>query len=74
MSPRHIYNSEGRWVAFVVDGDVFSRSGDLIARVVNRCEIYGLDGSLLGTLAEDGHSQSLQATLLSFVDLEPFGV
>jgi hypothetical protein len=74
MGPKHIYNSEGRWLAFIVDGDIFNRSGDLIARVVNHCEIYGLDGSLMGTIAEDGHSQSLQATLHSIVDLEPFGV
>ena len=74
MSPRHIYDSEGRWVAFIVDGDMFDCSGDLIARIVNRRDVYSLNGSLLGTIKEDGHFQSLQPAFLSFAELEPFGI
>ena len=61
MQPRHIYDTEGRWVAFVVNGDVFDRSGDLIARLNHRQEILGLDGDALGVVTEHGHYLSVMA-------------
>jgi hypothetical protein len=54
MSPRHIYNHEGFWVAFVVGDQVFSCGGDLMGHLVDNHEIYGRDGSRLGTLTQDG--------------------
>ena len=62
MSPRHIYDKEGYWIAFVVDGDVFDRSGDWLGHLVNDQEIYGVDGHYLGMLTEDGRLVLSQAS------------
>lgn len=69
MSPRHIYNAEGYWVAFVVDGDVFDRSGDWLGHLVNGQEIYGVDGEHLGTLTEDGRLLSSQTSVWTSISL-----
>jgi hypothetical protein len=55
MSPRHIYNRDGYWVAFIVGDDVFDRFGDPLGCLVNGQEIYGANGDHLGTLTHGGH-------------------
>jgi 4-fold beta flower protein len=54
MSPRHIYNTEGFWVAFIVEDQVFDCTGDLIGRLVDGHELFTTEGSRLGTIGHDG--------------------
>jgi hypothetical protein len=54
MSPRHIYNSEGFWVAFIVGDQVFDPTGNLVGRLVGNRDVLAKDGSRLGTIGHDG--------------------
>lgn len=52
MTPRHVYDVEGYWVAFVVDSEVFHREGDWLGRLVGEYEIRDKNGDLVGLLDE----------------------
>lgn len=52
MIPRHVYDSQGFWVAFVVNRDVFLREGDWFGTLSRECEIRDSQGSLIGLLDE----------------------
>jgi hypothetical protein len=64
MAHKRIYDVGGRWIGFVVDDDVFDKTGELMGHVVNGYEVYGLQGpnhesygsrgSYLGRLTKDG--------------------
>jgi hypothetical protein len=54
MSPRHIYDADGYWVAFIVGNDVFDRAGERLGHLVDGQEIYGVKGDHLGTLTDEG--------------------
>ena len=49
---RHLYNSTGRMIAFVVEKDVFDRSGNLVGQLVNDHEIRAMDGHSMGIITE----------------------
>jgi hypothetical protein len=55
MLSKHLYNADGRWIAFIVGTDVFNRFGTLIGRFINNREIQNMDGRIMGFLSEDGH-------------------
>lgn len=52
MTPRHVYDPEGFWIAFVVDSEVFLREGDWLGRLVGEHEIRDKKGNLVGLLDE----------------------
>jgi hypothetical protein len=54
MRPRHVYNKEGFWVAFIVGDQVFDPAGNLIGRLVGNREVLAMDGSRLWTIGRDG--------------------
>ncbi|HEY5593834.1 MAG TPA: hypothetical protein VIL61_01575 [Nitrospiria bacterium] len=69
MTPRHIYDAEGYWVAFVVGMEVFLRGGEWLGRLSNERgagenEIRDRDGHLRGLLNACGQ--------MSLIDAEPF--
>ncbi len=64
MTPRHIYDAEGFWVAFVVGTEVFLRGGEWLGRLSGTKEIRDREGQLRGRLDERGG--------LSLVEAEPF--
>jgi hypothetical protein len=69
MTPRHVYDKEGYWVAFVVGTEVFLRGGEWLGRLsgergAGTNEIRDRDGHLRGLLDEHGG--------LSLVEAEPF--
>jgi len=69
MTPRHIYDAEGYWVAFVVGTEVFLRGGEWLGRLSGESgagtnEIRDREGQLRGVLDERGG--------LSLVEAQPF--
>jgi hypothetical protein len=64
MTPRHIYDVERYWVAFVVGTEVFLRGGEWLGRLSGTNEIRDRDGQLRGLLDARGQ--------MSLIDAEPF--
>ncbi len=64
MTPRHVYDLEGYWVAFVVGTEVFLRGGEWLGRLSSENEIRDRDGHLRGVIDERGR--------LSLVEAAPF--
>jgi hypothetical protein len=54
MTPRHIYDADGYWVAFVVGTEVFLRGGEWLGRLSGDYEIRDQDGQLRGILDDGG--------------------
>jgi hypothetical protein len=54
MAPRHIYDSDGYWVAFVVGTEVFLRGGEWLGRLSGDYEIRDQDGHLRGIMDDGG--------------------
>lgn len=52
MTPKHIYDSEGYWIAFVVGPEVFLRGGEWLGSLTGQNEIRDHDGNLRGLLDE----------------------
>jgi len=63
MTPRHIYDAEGYWVAFVVGTEVFLRGGEWLGQLSGTKVIRDRDGQLRGLLDEGGR--------LSLIDAKP---
>ena len=63
MTPRHIYDAEGYWVAFVVGMEVFLRGGEWLGQLSGENEIRDRDGHLRGLLNARGQ--------MSLIDAEP---
>jgi hypothetical protein len=61
MAPKHIYDAEGYWVAFVVGAEVFLRGGEWIGRLADNNEILGQNGQLRGFLDDAGRLFMVQA-------------
>ena len=55
MDSRHIFDADGRWICFIVGEDVFTKDGRWLATVRKGRDIYGRDGSYLGSLSKDGY-------------------
>jgi hypothetical protein len=66
MTPRHIYDVEGYWVAFVVGAEVFLRGGEWLGQLAGNNEIRDREGELRGVVDEQGR--------LSIVESWPFGM
>lgn len=64
MTPRHVYDAEGYWVAFVVGTEVFLRGGEWLGRLSGENEIRDRDGHLRGLLDARGR--------MSLINAEPF--
>lgn len=64
MTPRHVYDEEGYWIAFVVGTEVFLRGGEWLGRLSGTNEIRDRVGHLRGLLDERGG--------LALVEEEPF--
>ncbi len=69
MTPRHVYDAEGYWVAFVVGTEVFLRGGEWLGRLsgekeAGENEIRDRDGHLRGLLDARGW--------MSLINAEPF--
>jgi hypothetical protein len=54
MVPRHIYDADGYWVAFVVGTEVFLRGGEWLGRMAGDNEIRDQDGHLRGFMDDEG--------------------
>jgi hypothetical protein len=54
MTPRHVYDLEGYWVAFVVGTEVFLRGGEWLGRLSGENEVRDRDGQLRGVIDERG--------------------
>ncbi|MBI3596181.1 MAG: hypothetical protein HY203_03390 [Nitrospirae bacterium] len=61
MTPRHIYDAEGYWVAFVVGTEVFLRGGEWLGRLSDHHEIRDQDGQLQGFMDDDGRLLILES-------------
>jgi len=64
MTPRHLYDEEGYWVAFVVGTEVFLRGGEWLGRLSGSNVIRDREGQLRGLMDEGGR--------LSLIDVIPF--
>jgi len=53
MDPRHIYDVDGYWVAFVVGTEVFLRGGEWLGRLSSKNEIRDHDGQLRGFMDDE---------------------
>lgn len=68
MTPRHVYDAEGYWVAFVVGAEVFLRGGEWLGRLsgekeAGTNEIRDRDGQLRGLLDARGRMSLSDAEL-----------
>ncbi|HEY4485459.1 MAG TPA: hypothetical protein VI702_03925 [Nitrospiria bacterium] len=54
MTPRHIFDAQGRWVVFVVGPDVFLRDGEWLGNLSANNEIRDRKGRLMGALDRAG--------------------
>ena len=61
VTPRHIYNEDGHWVAFIVGTEVFRRGGEWLGQLCGRTEVRDHDGRLRGLLSHDGKRLSILA-------------
>lgn len=50
MTPRHVFDEEGYWIAFIVGSEVFLRGGEWLGRLSGENEIRNNDGELRGVL------------------------
>jgi len=66
MIPRHVFDAEGYWIAFLVGKEVFLRGGEWLGRLSGEIEVRDQDDRLRAVL--DGHGR------LSIIDLEPVRV
>lgn len=67
MTPRHIYDAEGFWVAFVVGTEVFLRGGEWLGRLsgekeAGANEIRDRDGHLRGLMDDNGRVSLIETT------------
>lgn len=54
MTPRHIFDAKGNWVAFVVGPDLFLRDGEWLGNLTAKNEILDRKGRLMGVLDKAG--------------------
>ena len=54
MTPRHVYDAEGYWVAFVVGTEMFLRGGEWLGRLNGENAVRDRDGQLRGLMDERG--------------------
>lgn len=54
MTPKHIHDAEGFWVAFTVGPEVFLRGGEWLGRMTANNEIRDHDGHLRAIVDEEG--------------------
>ena len=59
VTPRHIYNADGYWIAFIVGTEVFRRGGEWLGQLCGRTEVRDHDGRLRGLLSPDGSRLSI---------------
>lgn len=52
MTPRHLYDAEGYWIAFVVGSDVFLRGGEWLGQLMEKSEIRDREEGLIGLVDE----------------------
>src|SRR6266508_4374766 len=53
MAVRFIYDTSGRYVAFITDGHLFNPGGDWLGFIANGNEVYQHDGTFAGYVTGD---------------------
>ncbi|MBI3812782.1 MAG: hypothetical protein HY283_11380 [Nitrospirae bacterium] len=76
MTPRHIYDAEGFWVAFVVGTDVFLRGGEWLGRLSGEKETGEKEAGTNEIRDRDGHLRGLmdERGRMSLVEAAPFRI